>query len=61
MGDVYQATDTKLDRRVFSTRIVRQPFKAQYTFSRDGRFLVHNLSAEQAPASPLILIVNWRP
>jgi Tol biopolymer transport system component len=46
---------------LFSTQIVRQAFKAQYTVSRDGRFLVNNLSAEQVPASPVTLIVNWQP
>jgi hypothetical protein len=46
---------------LFSTDIVAQPFKAQYAVSRDGRFLVNNLQAEEASASPITLIINWTP
>jgi Tol biopolymer transport system component len=46
---------------LFSTDIVDQPFKAQYTVSRDGRFLLNNLQPEEASASPITLILNWKP
>jgi hypothetical protein len=46
---------------LFSTDIVPQPFKAQYTVSRDGRFLVNNSQPEEASAPPLTVILNWRP
>jgi Tol biopolymer transport system component len=46
---------------MFSTDVIGQPFKAQYTISRDDRFLVNNLQPEEASASPITLILNWKP
>ena len=46
---------------LFPTDITAQAFKPQYTVSRDGRFLVNNLQPEEASASPITLILNWRP
>jgi Tol biopolymer transport system component len=46
---------------LFPTDIVPQPFKSQYTVSRDGRFIVNNLQPEEGAASPITLILNWKP
>ena len=46
---------------LFSTHIQGQAFKFQYTVSRDGRFLVNDLSLDEATASPIMLILNWKP
>jgi hypothetical protein len=46
---------------LFPTDIMAQPFKFQYTVSRDGRFIVNNLQAEEGAAPPITLIINWRP
>ncbi len=46
---------------LFSTDIVAQPFKAQYTVSRDGRFLFNNLQPGEVSASPITLVLNWKP
>ena len=46
---------------LFSTDIVAQPFKAQYTVARDGRFLLNNLQPEEASVSPITLVLNWKP
>jgi serine/threonine protein kinase len=46
---------------LFSTDIAQQAFKFQYSVSRDGRFIVNNLQAEESTAPPITLIINWRP
>jgi Tol biopolymer transport system component len=46
---------------LFSTQIALQAFKFQYAVSRDGRFLVNNVTAPEATASPITLILNWTP
>ena len=46
---------------LFSTHIVGQAFKFQYVVSRDGRFLINDLPADEATASPITLILNWKP
>jgi hypothetical protein len=46
---------------LFSTQILPQPFKVQYAVSRDGRFLINDLTAEESTASPITLILNWKP
>ena len=46
---------------LFSTHIVDQVFKFQYAVSRDGRFLVNHLPVDEATASPIMLILNWKP
>ena len=46
---------------LFSTQIAAQVFRFQYAVSNDGRFLVNNREAEEASASPITLILNWKP
>ena len=57
-GSTFEAGKTEA---LFSSQIVPQPFKAQYTVSGDGRFLINNLTEEQSSASPITLILNWKP
>jgi hypothetical protein len=48
---------------LFQTRIVGgagASNRPQYDVSRDGRFLI-NQQAEQSTASPIVLILNWKP
>jgi len=48
---------------LFQTRIVgggTWPNKTEYDVSRDGRFLI-NVTAEDATASPITLLLNWKP
>ncbi len=35
-------------------------FRPQYAVSRDGRFLINQL-AEESTATPITLILNWKP
>ncbi len=46
---------------LFQTDIAPQPFKFQYTVSRDGRFIVNNLQPEEGAPPPITLILNWKP
>lgn len=46
---------------LFQTDILAQPFKFQYTVSRDGRFIVNNLQPEEGASPPITLILNWKP
>ena len=46
---------------LFPIDIAAQPFKSQYTVSRDGRLIVNNLQPEDSAASPITLIFNWKP
>ena len=47
---------------LFQTRIVGGPSqtKHQYAVSRDGRFVI-NVPAEASTATPITLILNWKP
>ena len=47
---------------LFPTRIVAgtNPFKPQYAVSREGKFLI-NVPALESAASPITLILNWKP
>jgi hypothetical protein len=48
---------------LFATRIVGTAganVRPQYAVSRDGRFLINEI-AEEATASPITLILNWKP
>jgi hypothetical protein len=48
---------------LFQTRIVGDPgqiLKHQYAVSRDGRFLI-NETPEASTATPIMLILNWKP
>jgi Tol biopolymer transport system component len=48
---------------LFQTRIVggaAANYRPQYDVSRDGRFLI-NQWGEQSTASPIVLILNWKP
>jgi Tol biopolymer transport system component len=57
-GSTFEAGKTEA---LFSSQIVPQPFKTQYTVSGDGRFLINNLTEEDSAASPITLILNWKP
>jgi serine/threonine protein kinase/Tol biopolymer transport system component len=46
---------------LFAAQLTGQVFKHQYSVARDGRFLLRALPAEQAPAPPITLILNWQP
>ncbi len=46
---------------LFPTDITPQPFKSQYAVSRDGRLIVNNQQTEEGTASPITLILNWKP
>ena len=46
---------------LFQTDVASQPFKFQYTVSRDGRFIVNNLQPEEGAPPPITLILNWKP
>jgi eukaryotic-like serine/threonine-protein kinase len=45
---------------LFFAGLPAQVFKAQYAITRDGRFLVNGLM-EEGSASPISLILNWKP
>jgi hypothetical protein len=48
---------------LFQTRIVGgalASYRPQYDVSRDGRFLIDQ-QADQSAASPIVLILNWKP
>ena len=44
---------------LFSTHVVPQIFTYQYAVASDGRFLVYN--RQLADASPITMLLNWRP
>jgi len=48
---------------LFQTQIMVGPaaaYRAQYTVSRDGRFLINQL-VEESNVTPITLILNWNP
>ena len=45
---------------LFTLQVGIQAFKAQYTVSRNGRFLVNSVTPDEAIASPITLILNWK-
>jgi Tol biopolymer transport system component len=44
---------------LFSTHITSQVFTYQYAVASDGRFLIHN--RQLADASPITVLLNWKP
>ncbi len=67
MAAAVTASDTTFEASppvaLFQTRIVggaNQTLKHQYAVSRDGRFLI-NHPAEASTATPITLILNWKP
>jgi serine/threonine protein kinase len=55
------AFDAGKPKALFRTDITAQPFKSQYAVSRDNRFIVNDLQPEEGAASPITLILNWKP
>jgi hypothetical protein len=53
MGEVYRARDTRLKREV----AIRQ----QYMVAPDGQSFVMNSMPNEATASPIMVILNWKP
>jgi Tol biopolymer transport system component len=45
---------------LFFAGLMAQVFKAQYAVTRDGQFLINRLM-DEGSASPITLIVNWKP
>jgi Tol biopolymer transport system component len=46
---------------LFKTHMVPQTFTFQYAVSRDGRFLINDRDVERVSASPIWLLLNWKP
>jgi serine/threonine protein kinase len=44
-----------------SAHVPSQTFRSQYVLSRDGRLLVGNTQVDEVSASPITLILNWKP
>ena len=53
--------ETAKPEALLRTSIREQTFKHQYAVSRDGRFLVNDLTPDQAAAAPITLVLNWQP
>ena len=67
MAAAVAASDTTFEAAppvaLFQTRIVGRShaiIKHQYAVSRDGRFLINHLP-EESTATPITLILNWKP
>ena len=60
-----QSLETGTPAALFSVRIAGGPvtafIKQQYTVSSDGQRFLVNLAADEGAASPITLILNWKP